>query len=128
VKAGNSIGRYIARCPAHQDRSPSLTIRAEEDGRILLHCHAGCETAAVMGAVGLELKDLFPEPLSREFLPKIHAPFSPFDALKCLTQESAVVAIAAADIVAGRPLDDEDLARIATAAGRIATALEVIHV
>jgi hypothetical protein len=127
VKGGSAVGRYIARCPAHQDRSPSLTIRLEDDGRILLHCFAGCEPDAVLGAIGLEFSDLFPEPLTREFLPRIHAPFSPLDALKCLTAESSIVAIAASDIVGGKPLDAQDLDRVATAAGRIATALEVIH-
>jgi hypothetical protein len=127
VKGGSAVGRYIAKCPAHQDRSPSLTIRFEDDGRILLHCFAGCSAVDVVGALGLTMSDLFPEPLTREFLPKIHAPFSPLDALKCLTAESSIVAIAASDIVGGKSLDAQDLDRIATAAGRIATALEVIH-
>jgi hypothetical protein len=126
VKA-SAAGRYIARCPAHPDRSPSLTIRAEEDGRILVHCFAGCSAVDVVGAVGLTMSELFPAPLTREYLPRIHAPFSALDALKCLAEESGVVAIAAADIVAGKSLDDVDLSRICTAAGRIATALEVIH-
>ena len=34
-------GQWIARCPAHEDRSPSLSI-AEKDDRVLVHCHAGC--------------------------------------------------------------------------------------
>lgn len=127
VKPGSAVGRYIVKCPAHQDRSPSLTIRFEDDGRILLHCFAGCSAVDVVGALGLTMSDLFPEPLTREFLPKIHAPFSPLDALKCLTAESSIVAIAASDIVGGKPLDAQDLDRVATAAGRIATALEVIH-
>jgi hypothetical protein len=127
VRAGNAVGRWNACCPAHQDRSPSLTIRLEDDGRILLHCFAGCEPDAVLSAIGLQFSDLFPEPLTREFLPRIPAPFSPLDALKCLTAESSIVAIAASDIVNGKPLDAQDLDRVATAAGRIATALEVIH-
>jgi hypothetical protein len=125
VKPGNALGRYTAKCPAHADRSPSLTIRAAEDGRILIHCFAGCETLSVLQAVGLDFADVFPERLPD--YPRLLAPFSAIDALKCLTHECAVVAIAAADIVAGKRLDDEDLTRIATAAGRIATALEVIH-
>lgn len=127
VKAGSAVGRWIAKCPAHPDRSPSLTIRLEDDGRILLHCFAACAPDAVLGALGLTFSDLFPEPLTRKFLPKIRQPFSPLDALKCLTAESSIVAIAASDIVAGKRLDDQDLERIATATGRIATALEVVH-
>jgi hypothetical protein len=121
------IDRWQATCPAHPDRTPSLTVRALPDGRILLHDFAGCAAVDVVGAVGLTLSDLFPEPLTREYLPKIHAPFSALDALQCLAAESSVVAIAASDIALGLTLSDHDAARVATAAGRIATALEVIH-
>jgi len=36
------IGRWIACCPAHNDSKPSLAIRETDDGRVLLHCFAGC--------------------------------------------------------------------------------------
>lgn len=127
VKPGHGAGRYIARCPAHEDRSPSLTIRQVEDGRILLHCFAGCDALDVLGACGMAMTDLFPEPLTRERLPRVHMPFSPMDALMCLVEESAVVSIAASDIALGKILSDEDASRVCTAAGRIGTALEVIH-
>ena len=45
-------------CPAHNDREASLTISRGEKGTVV-HCHAGCETADVLGSVGLSLKDLF---------------------------------------------------------------------
>jgi hypothetical protein len=51
---------WSARCPAHEDRSASLSVAVGDDGRVLLHCHAGCEPAAVARALGLELADLFP--------------------------------------------------------------------
>lgn len=54
-------GGWIACCPAHEDRSPSLSIRAAEDGRVLLHCHAGCPTEAVLRALGLVWQDLMPQ-------------------------------------------------------------------
>jgi hypothetical protein len=49
------LGRWIARCPAHPDKSPSLSIR-DVGGKILLHDFAGCETADVMAAIGLGLR------------------------------------------------------------------------
>jgi hypothetical protein len=52
--------RWIAKCPAHDDRHPSLSIRALEGGRTLLHCFAGCEIHSVVSALGLRLSDLFP--------------------------------------------------------------------
>jgi hypothetical protein len=54
----NSSG-WAARCPAHDDGNPSLSIR-EKDGRILLHCFAGCPVEAIVAALGLELRDLYP--------------------------------------------------------------------
>lgn len=51
-------GKWSARCPAHQDRSPSLSIQ-EIGQRILLHCFGGCEPVAIVEALGLQLRDLF---------------------------------------------------------------------
>ena len=51
---------WIARCPAHDDRTPSLSINEGRDGCILLNCHAGCETEKIVAALGLKLSDLFP--------------------------------------------------------------------
>jgi hypothetical protein len=50
--------RVQAQCPAHDDRTPSLSI-TEADGKVLLHCHAGCEIEDVLAAIGLEKGDLF---------------------------------------------------------------------
>jgi putative DNA primase/helicase len=51
---------WSARCPAHDDRSPSLSIDEGDDGRALLHCHAGCKVDAICSAVGLRVLDLMP--------------------------------------------------------------------
>ena len=45
-------------CPAHRDKEASLTISQGKKGTVL-HCHAGCDTAAVLEAVGLQIKDLY---------------------------------------------------------------------
>ncbi len=50
---------YVARCPGHTDRSPSLSIRGGDDGRILVHCFAGCTTVEICSALGLSVRDLF---------------------------------------------------------------------
>ena len=52
---------YVALCPAHDDKSPSLSVSEADDGRVLIHCFGGCSTADVVAAVGLELCDLFPD-------------------------------------------------------------------
>ena len=53
-------GHAMAICPTHQDDTPSLSITEGEDGLVLMHCFAGCEPAAILGAIGLRLADLFP--------------------------------------------------------------------
>lgn len=53
-------GGYQALCPAHEDREPSLSVGEGRDGRVLVRCHAGCETDSVIAAIGLEYRDLFP--------------------------------------------------------------------
>ncbi|WP_084496057.1 toprim domain-containing protein [Meiothermus cerbereus] len=51
-------GRWLACCPAHPDRTPSLSIRAV-DGKVLLYCFAGCSPDAILSAVGLSWRDLY---------------------------------------------------------------------
>jgi hypothetical protein len=52
-------GSWMAKCPAHEDRSPSLSIREGGDGRVLVKCFAGCELTVVLKALGLTIRDLF---------------------------------------------------------------------
>jgi hypothetical protein len=54
--------RWRANCPAHADRSPSLSIREGDDGRVLLHCFAGCGLDEVLATLGLFRRDLFAGP------------------------------------------------------------------
>ena len=53
---------WTARCPAHADHDPSLSLAETEDKRLLIHCHAGCTAEQVMAAIGLDLQQLFPAP------------------------------------------------------------------
>lgn len=63
---GAGQGKWVAKCPAHDDRMESLSIRVGTDGRVLLKCHAGCGTRDVCGAIGLTMADLFAEGTKRE--------------------------------------------------------------
>jgi hypothetical protein len=53
-------GRWMAKCPAHDDRQASLSVREGDDGRVLLNCHAGCRTEDVVANIELGMEDLFP--------------------------------------------------------------------
>lgn len=55
-KIGKS--QWQARCPAHDDQNPSLSI-AERDGKILLHCHAGCSTKEILDVLNIDETELF---------------------------------------------------------------------
>jgi hypothetical protein len=65
---------YKARCPAHDDSTPSLCISAGDNGGIVIHCHAGCSAESVVRAVGCKLADLMP-PKPRDPKPKIVATY-----------------------------------------------------
>jgi hypothetical protein len=49
---------WMAQCPAHGDRNPSLSIR-DGEGTILLHCFAGCTVEAICAALRIKITDLF---------------------------------------------------------------------
>ena len=56
---------WSARCPAHADRQNSLSLALGDDGRLLVHCFAGCQPEAIVAAIGLQLRDLYPDAGSR---------------------------------------------------------------
>lgn len=120
-------GQWVACCPAHQDRSPSMTIRELPDGRVLVHDFAGCEVSDILAAVGLTFDALFPEK-SPDFAKGERVPFNPRDVLKALAHESMIMALASSSIQQGKKLEKVDHDRIVLAAGRINTAASMCHV
>jgi len=115
-------GRWVAKCPAHTDRSPSLSIRELDDGRVLLHDFGGCEAADVLGAVGLTLAHMFPG-RPHEHRRRGHAPRIPAtDALAAVDHEAHVVAVIAADIHEHREVDAPTWERLSVAVRRIGDA------
>jgi hypothetical protein len=115
-------GRYVARCPAHADKNPTLSIRELTDGRVLVHCFAGCGAAEIVAATGLEMSDLFP-PSDAQGNPE-RRPFPAADALRCVAFEALVVLAAAAALVAGESLATTDRDRLSVASARIQDALK----
>lgn len=112
--------RWTARCPAHEDRSPSLSITVKADGKTLIHCHAGCDTDDVLSAIGMTWKDLYPEDRWREAEARAHAHGHKRmqKTLAEITQADyarQVLLIAAADLRAGKTHSLEDKATLALA-------------
>lgn len=92
-------GRALFRCQAHEDKTASGTVTEKEDGRILIHCHAGCSAADIVGAVGLTLSDLFPpRPIGVDYKPPERRPVHAEDALKALAHEATVAYIILSDV------------------------------
>lgn len=113
--------KYVARCSAHDDRSPSLAIKDCGDGRVLIHCFAGCETEDVLSAVDLTFADLMPERIGGEHSYKPQR-FDARQVLATLDHESLVVAIIGADLLEHRAIDESTWNRLTQAVGRINTA------
>ncbi len=103
-KTGN--GTWIACCPAHDDKSPSLTIKQTPD-TILLHCFGGCDVESILGAVGMEFSDLYPEH-DRTVSP---TRFPARDVLEATRDHSLYVGACAATM-RERPLTEEETKRL----------------
>src|SRR3990172_157036 len=52
------IEEWISRCPAHNDRKPSLSIGLTKEGKILLKCFAGCTPESILEAIGFKMADI----------------------------------------------------------------------
>lgn len=119
-------GRWIAGCSGHDDQRASLSVRELEDGRVLVHCFAGCSVQEVVAAVGLEMSDLFPERELQHGKPE-RRPIPAADILRCIAFEALIVSVAALDIAAGKSLPEVDLARLRVAAQRLQAAGSVFR-
>lgn len=113
---------WLACCPAHADKHPSLNIRETPDGTVLIKCFTGCGAAAVVAAVGLELSDLFPprddapgKPSRRREREGFHAS----DVLVALAHEALIVDCAVGTLQRRGWLTDDECDRLAQASDRI---------
>ena len=104
-------GKWLARCPAHADKSPSLSIKETSDRRVLVHCFAGCGALDVITALGLEWDDLFPEELTENYR-KARRQHQ-------YTADELVVEIAKSDMAKGNKLNSEDRQRYQNALLRL---------
>ncbi len=125
VKQSGS-GRWLACCPAHDDRSPSLTIKQTDDGTVLLKCWSGCGAADIVQVVGLSLRDLFPE---RPYFRTPMRPgerWVPRDVIQALAHEHILGVMYNSAMAAGNQLTQDDSERLTLSASRVYAAwLEV---
>lgn len=122
-------GRWQAKCPAHEDKTPSLSIRELDDGRLLVHCFGQeCAFGDIVSAAGVDLADMFPpEPPRVEGYKPERRPFIPADAFCVLRHEAAIVFLIGADLHKNRQVSEEDYQRLLTATGRLQNIGEVAY-
>lgn len=114
-RTGN--GQWVACCPAHADKNPSMTVRELDDERVLVHCFAGCDVENILGAVGMDFDALFPDkPPSDHRVAPVRRPFPAADVIECLSTETRIVQVAAAMMARGEDIPEADRARLRTAA------------
>ncbi|MCG7868385.1 MAG: hypothetical protein JAY74_18720 [Candidatus Thiodiazotropha taylori] len=118
VREMGKPGQWMARCPAHDDKTPSLSISLSGDS-IGIYCHGGCSTEDVLDSIGLTFTDLYgKEDAHRQAShankgEKARKHLNPFDI------DLMVLKLAEADLEAGRTLSIEDQARVALAKERL---------
>jgi|LauGreDrversion4_2_1035121.scaffolds.fasta_scaffold516753_1 hypothetical protein len=109
--------KWRASCPAHDSSSRSLAI-ADQDGRVLIHCFAGCTADAVLSSVGLSFSDLYDKPIG-EFPPLKRGPFNARDVVDLVLHEAMTVAIITSDFLRQRQISPPEAERLFSAMSRL---------
>jgi len=113
----NGRNKWLAKCPAHKDKRPSLSVREADSGAVLVKCWASCAVAEIVSAVGLELSDLFPprENHTDGKSQRRERVITAADGLRLLDFEADVVCIAADRMERGGALDTQTREALTTA-------------
>ena len=114
--------RWVACCPAHLDKSPSVSVRYVDD-RILLHCFAGCSVDEIVASMGLTLADLMPERQGNYQHSKIRR-IPATDILEFMAFEGLIIAIAGDDFIKNGSLTEKDFERMKLAVVRMQDAVQ----
>ena len=123
-----SASSWLAGCPLCQSRKGRpLALRETADGRLLLHAFCGCATDAVLGALGLQLSDLFPQRVGDHFAPA-RSLWSARDVQDLVLLEATIVGILASDFLQKRSIDETDWARLAQATGRLVAIVNEVRI
>ena len=127
-----SASGWRADCPNGHRARGTLSVAQGDDGRLLLHCFAGCSAADVLGALGLTLGDVMPErlrddsPEGRRTARERFRLASVTAAAGALEREARVVLIAGCDLLRGQALPPDDVQRLGEAVERIGAAREAL--
>ncbi len=104
--------KWLALCPAHDDRSPSLSIKQIDD-RILIRCFAGCGFLDVLASVGLDANALFPDKVSNPYeKPKPAPRFNKSELFDLAISEAGILALGWNDLLVNGSIPDADRERV----------------
>ena len=119
-------GAWMCLCPSHDDTSRSLKITQAEEGKVLIHCFAGCSPAEILGAVGLRMEDLFDDPNfhHKESKPRIY----PREVMKAMIPELMLFLLASMTLKKGKALEPVDQERLQVSYDRLMYALELAEI
>ena len=113
-------GQYSARCPAHADKGPSLSVRETQEGSVLLHCFAGCSVHEITAAMCLDMSDLFlPQQRTGREPKRLARVIAPSQALEVLAAEVMFVFVVASDMHHDKAVTPETFERLKQAVARI---------
>lgn len=120
--------RWMAKCPAHDEKTGSLSIRETDDGRVLLHCFGGgCPAGDIVAAVGLSLGDLFDKPLAHQLKGQEGKHWhAAKEALRSIQFDCIYLVIVSESLAAGIALPPEDRATLAGTVARITAAARMV--
>lgn len=113
---------HIACCPAHQDKSPSMTIREIEEGKILLHCFGGCSVDEICRSIGITIADIMPDRQPDALRRPMTAPFNARDVLECIKNDAQLLALFISDVTQGKAITPQEAANAYKASCRIVAA------
>jgi len=114
----NGPGKWLACCPAHTDKSPSLAIKQTDDGKTLIHCFAGCDVVSIVSSIGLSLADLMPETVTYKKGAKPPR-FNKSELFERVVFEAVILSLAIRQLTSGVELTPEDLSRVELAESTI---------
>lgn len=112
----NGSGKWIALCPAHADKRPSLAVKLTDDDKILLKCWCACDVESIISAIGLTLSDLMPEkPQGYNRTRARVTRFSKTEMFDRLLHESIILGLGIRQLLNGKELSPTDIESISKA-------------
>ena len=119
-------GRWVATCPSHADKRPSLSVRELDDGTVLVNCFAGCGAAEVLDACGLGYDALFPAK-SIDQVNRVRRPVFRDDVFDLIRFEASIVWSIGCDLHKGKTITEQDYQRLGQAISKLERIAEAAY-